>query len=272
MKRTFLLTALLVVTMVPGLAWACSIVDFSGRADCYGWSATATVHFGSIDRNAVMNYTVTLTNVDTAEVVDVQTGSQNLGFVEWATISFDYGGTWADLCGNFKVTGLFVMTGIDLYQEASFMTTFTCICDEPPDGCFNTPGYWKTHPEDPTWPAVGFAIGGVFYTNAELIAIMEMSIRGDATIPLASHLIAAKLNVMGGAGDADYFAAIAEADDLLVMYPLGSKPKGDAKEEINAVKDFLVLYNELGCDGVLMKAMPVQEETTSWGSLKSLYR
>ena len=56
----------------------------------------------------------------------------------------------------------------------------------------------------------GFAIGGVHYTNAELIHIMQTPVGGDATIILAYHLIAAKLNVLNGSDDS-INGAIAEA-------------------------------------------------------------
>jgi len=197
-------------------------------------------------------------------------------------VTYDYSGTWADLCGNYKVMGTFVMSGTDLHDEATFMAIFTCNCDEP-HGCFRTPGYWKTHPEDPAWPTDGFAIGGVHYTNSELIAIMERPVKGDATVILAHHLIAAKLNVLAGEDDIDEFNdAIAAGDDLLVTYPLGSKPGKPAKTEILAVKDTLVGYNEIGCEDddevmpvgmdLMDKADFVDEQTTSWGSLKSQYR
>ena len=277
MKTRFAIAILLTFLMIPGLAWATNIIELVGDADCYGWSATATVHFGSVDRNAMLDYTVTLMDVDMGATVDVQTGTEDLGFVAGETLTFDYGGTWSDLCGNFKVTGLFVMTGDDLYDEASFMTMFTCYCDEP-DGCFRTPGYWKNHPEDPAWPDDGFAIGGVHYSNAELIAIMEQPVRGDATVILAHHLIAAKLNALAGEDDPDFMAAIDDGDAMLTMYPLGSKPGDPEKKDVLAAKDALVAYNELGCDDDdtfdkmdLGKDLP-DEDRSSWGDLKSQYR
>ena len=280
MKFKILLSALLAVALVPGFAMATSIVSLTGSADCDGWSASAEIHFGSVDRDAVMDYTVTLTKLDTGEITE-QTGSEVLGFFEWQTVTYEYSGMWTDLCGNFKVMGTFVMSGTDLHYEATFMDAFECICDEP-DGCFRTPGYWKTHPDDPAWPADGFAIGGVHYSNSDLIAIMEMPVKGDATIILAHHLIAAKLNVLAGENVDELNDAISAGDDLLVMYPLGSKPGNPGKSDVLAVKDILEGYNEIGCDDedddemyemeLMDKSAFVDEQTTSWGSLKSQYR
>jgi hypothetical protein len=279
MKIKFLLSVLLATLLVPGLAMATSLFELTGMADCDGWSASAKVHFGSIDREAVLDYTVTLTNLDTG-AMETQTGSEAVGFYEWEFRTYEYSGSFADLCGNYKVQVHFVLSGIDLMDEADFMAEFLCECDEP-DGCFRTPGYWKTHPEDPAWPADGFAIGGVAYGNSDLIAIMERPVKGDATVILAHHLIAAKLNVLAGEDVPEFNDAIAAGDDLLAMYPLGSRPSGDAKSEILGVKDTLVGYNEIGCDDdddgaysvdPMDKADFVDETTTSWGSLKSQYR
>ena len=279
MKFKILLSALLVTALVPGLAMATHVVELTGDATCYGWTATAEVFFGSVDRDAMIDYTVTLTNLDTGEITE-HTGSEALGFFEWTTVSYEYSGVWTDLCGNFKVLGTFVMSGTDLYQEVTFTDEFVCICDEP-EGCFRTPGYWKNHPDDPAWPTDGFAIGGIHYSNSELIAIMERPVKDGPTIILAHHLIAAKLNVLAGEDNIDELNdAIVAGDDLLMMYPLGTSLKGEDKESVLAVKDILEGYNELGCDDedevyemdLLDKAGVYDEETTSWGSLKSQYR
>jgi len=92
--------------------------------------------------------------------------------------------------------------------------------------CTYTQGYWKNHPS--AWPVTSLSIGGVVYSQSQLMAIFNTSPRGDATYILAHQLIAAKLNVAQGANGSTVNATIAAADAWLQQYPLGSKPSGAA--------------------------------------------
>ncbi|GAA5526957.1 PT domain-containing protein [Herpetosiphon gulosus] len=92
--------------------------------------------------------------------------------------------------------------------------------------CTYTQGYWKNHPN--AWPVTSLSIGGVVYTQSQLMAIFNTSPRGDATYILAHQLIAAKLNVAQGANGSTVNATIAAADAWLQQHPLGSKPSGSA--------------------------------------------
>ncbi|HEY0735145.1 MAG TPA: hypothetical protein VGD69_09595, partial [Herpetosiphonaceae bacterium] len=67
----------------------------------------------------------------------------------------------------------------------------------PGDNCTYTIGYWKTHPED--WPVQSLTLGGVTYTKAQLLNILNTPPRGDATYIVAHQLIAVKLNIASGA-------------------------------------------------------------------------
>ena len=120
------------------------------------------------------------------------------------------------------------------------------------------------------------SLGGVAYDQAQLLVFLEMHVRGDATIILAHHLIAAKLNVLNGS-DPAINDAIDDADDLLASYPLGSRPSGDAKAMIIDVKNLLAGYNELGCGSADMgvdasKSFTDNETDSTWGQLKASYR
>ncbi|MBI4514453.1 MAG: hypothetical protein HY699_01375 [Deltaproteobacteria bacterium] len=103
-------------------------------------------------------------------------------------------------------------------QTASPTPTATA----PDHGCTYTVGYWKNHPE--AWPVDSITIGGVAYTKAEAIFILQTPTGGDATYILAHQLIAAKLNVLNGANGAAVADAIASADTWLAAHPLGSNP------------------------------------------------
>jgi hypothetical protein len=108
--------------------------------------------------------------------------------------------------------------------------------------CHYTPGYWKNHEE--VWPTTTISFGGISYDQAQLLGILRQPVRGDATIILAHHLIAAYLNVDRGA-EMPPMSAIAEANNLLGMYPIGSNPPDPARQMILDVKDILCAYNEM---------------------------
>lgn len=106
-----------------------------------------------------------------------------------------------------------------------------------------TPGYWKNHPE--AWPIESIMIGGITYTKAEALEILWMANAKDATYQLASHLIAAKLNVANGVtAPTSVLNAIADADDFLENdYPLGTNPRGADREYALWLKDILDNFN-----------------------------
>jgi len=86
--------------------------------------------------------------------------------------------------------------------------------------CTFTQGFWKTHggtkPNIPNaWPVASLTIGGIVYTKAELIAIMEAPTAGNGIMSLVQQLIAAKLNVLAGASNASIAQAIIDADKLI---------------------------------------------------------
>jgi hypothetical protein len=75
-------------------------------------------------------------------------------------------------------------------------------------------GYWKTHASQ--WPVTSLTIGGITYSQSELLAVMNTPADGDAVRILAVQLIAAKLNVLNGAPESATTAAeIALGDKLL---------------------------------------------------------
>ena len=114
------------------------------------------------------------------------------------------------------------------------MTCATLDCGHA-SGCTLTQGYWKTHGAVPTgnnaytWPdtikATGLQLGNLSYTAADLLAILNRPAAGNGLIALAHQLIAAKLNVAGGADPTVIVADIATADALignLIVPPIGN--------------------------------------------------
>jgi hypothetical protein len=105
-----------------------------------------------------------------------------------------------------------------------------------------TQGYWKHH----DWPVSEITLGGVTYTRAAALAIMESPVRGDMTYALFEQLAAAKLNVAAGNEASCIEDVIAAADAWLAANPPGSdvKAKSSAwKTEGSALHGTLDQYN-----------------------------
>jgi hypothetical protein len=83
--------------------------------------------------------------------------------------------------------------------------------------CCRSPGFWKNHPE--AWPVDSIEIGGIPYTKAEAIALMDQPVRGDKTITLFKALVAVKLNVLLCC---PCDPCIVQADAWLTTHPIGS--------------------------------------------------
>lgn len=248
---------------------------FNGSGDCDGYVLTGFVDFRypQFRSTADVDYVVTLT----------QAGATVASFSGVVTLTvaaptMTVSGLWGqELCGDYTVAGTVHIRTPD-NDTRSFTQDFTCDCDGG-DACHYTPGYWKNHPE--SWPVPGVTLGGVYYAQAAAIAIMETSVGGDATIILAHHLIAAKLNVAAGASE-PFAGAIARADAYLAAHPLYCHPVGAVKAEGIDIKDELAGYNEMGCpDGMpsLMSAFesmtdqaPAADENGTWGAVKDMYR
>jgi hypothetical protein len=250
----------------------CQFSSVEGGADCDGFTGMGSIDFGTSTAGIELFYEAIL--MQGATTVKTVNGS----FMVYAeTPDFNYSEAWGmDLCGDYTVEGRFYFTEACGSDSEPFRAAFTCDCEE--DGCHFTPGYWKTHPE--AWPVTTLTLGGISYDQAQLLAILNRPVGGDATIILAHHLIAAKLNVLNGASDS-INDEIEDADDLLAMYPIGSNPRGEARTALLAVKDLLCAYNEMimpGCDGYIAPVLdriqlaPAAGEKTTWGDIKNIYK
>lgn len=137
--------------------------------------------------------------------------------------------------------------------------------------CTYTQGYWKNHPS--AWPVSSLTIGGVSYSQAELLDIFDEPAAGNGAIFLAHQLIAALLNIANGASATTIQDAIDDADALFAACGSAIPPVGtcfihpslatDLTEELDSFNN-----GKLGpphCD-------TVQNESSSWGRVKSLYR
>jgi hypothetical protein len=101
-----------------------------------------------------------------------------------------------------------------------------------PAGGTGTPGYWKNHPE--AWPVAEISIGGVLYTQAQALSILQQGKRagkkgGDKTYTLAASLISAKLNILAGSDDVCISHIVYLADLWLAVNPLGSNVRASSE-------------------------------------------
>lgn len=277
MKLRNVLLASLALVLIAAPAWATHWETFGGVGDCYGWSADGSIVVRNTLPDVVVSYHVAL--MQGAAVIEEYSGTQTVPSTNPSATDVHFGGAWvSELCGDYSVEGSFEILVDEVDVLRTYQTSFTCDCPPDDDICHYTPGYWKNHPEN--WPVMDLEVGGVMYTQAELLDIFDWPTRGDITIILFHHLVAAKLNVLNGADDA-IDVSITAGDDFLVANPLGSKPKQPAKGEGEMIKDALADYNEMGCPDdpmpVMMKTLapelePAPEAGDSWGAVKSLYR
>lgn len=78
-----------------------------------------------------------------------------------------------------------------------------------------TPGYWKNHPE--AWPVDSVIVGGVTYTKAQAIALLDQ-VGKDKTLTMFSSLVPAMLNVAIGNDGTCVSSTIAEAQEWMTKY------------------------------------------------------
>jgi len=276
--------ALMIVAFVMGAAGparATHIEVFSGAADCAGWTVGCDVVWrnypypvlpGLLDYNVVLSQNGLPVETQSGQIAISRLEGQN-------PMSYPISGLWsAKLCGDYTVTGNIVLTtpvypsdNADVRNQKTFTAAFTCGCPEE-DACHFTPGYWKNHAS--VWPVTSLTLGAATFNQAQLLTILNLPVRGDATIILAHHLIAAKLNVANGASSSIQ-GAIANADVFLTSYPVGSNPADPARQAGLAIKNLLAAYNEMGCPGdAILKSFQAEtvDEPANWGSVKSLFR
>jgi hypothetical protein len=110
-----------------------------------------------------------------------------------------------------------------------------------------TLGYWKNHAG--AWPVTQLTLGGAVYDKAELLAILEASPQGDASIILAHQLITAELNVAAGASSAHIETTIILANAWLKAHqdadgrlPFGT-PAATCDGDPTSLADRLDEYN-----------------------------
>jgi hypothetical protein len=118
-----------------------------------------------------------------------------------------------------------------------------------------TQGFWKTHPS--AWPVKSLTIGGVSYSEQQLLDIFNTPPKGDASIILAHQLIAALLNTANGAvpsaavtqsiNDAQAWMAANRGD--AGGLPFGVSAGSAAGQQATALTNTLDNFNSDHCGG-----------------------
>jgi hypothetical protein len=114
--------------------------------------------------------------------------------------------------------------------------------------CAKSQGYWRTHVAE--WPVTMLELGDITYGQAELIWLIRVPTRGDASVILARQLIAAKLNVANGADDSVIGYFIDKADEVLARHgdrlPFFSRPWNNGWAVMLGLAAVLDDYNNSG--------------------------
>jgi hypothetical protein len=120
-------------------------------------------------------------------------------------------------------------------------------------GCTYTQGYWKNHPS--AWPVTSLTIGGVTYTQAQLLSLFGDAPGGDASLILEHQLAAAMLNAAFGASQAQAGTVIADAQAWMAankdadgQLPYGTSASSPAGAAATAISSKLDTYNNGGLD------------------------
>lgn len=108
--------------------------------------------------------------------------------------------------------GFFVGTNMNI-TEVSPPPTPTCPLGQ---------GFWKNHGSQ--WPATTLTLGGRVYAQSQLLTILRMHPRGDASVILAHQLISTKLDIANGSDPAPISAAVVAGDSELAA--VGPLPAG----------------------------------------------
>ncbi len=277
--KKILIMALLALGL-PYSAFATHMVNLSGEADCDLWLASFEMiwRYDAHLSDTTFDYFVVIRDEEGFEVVTYEAFVDLVPETYIRSTLHQIGEAWdIPLTGTFTVTGIlhwYAPYGDDGLVEQgteTFSSTFTC--EAPVNPCHFTPGFWKNHPNE--WPIDTLVLGNVNYTKEDALAVLNTPVRGDASVILGYHLIAAKLN-LANAADPGIVDTVYEADVLLEgIGGIGSRPLRAERESALLLKEILVDYNEMGCiEGMVEEEKNFQpwDESATLDGLKSMYR
>ena len=197
-------------------ALANDLSSASATADCNGFSLSVNAINLTPTASYEIDFTFTLTPTSGTPITVP-------GMIKFVAASGSAtpmaSGTWpSPLTANYTVTGSAVLTSSGSMIPIKFnsATSLNLTCGGT--GCPATPGFWKNttkHPFPDSVQTSGLKIGGVTYSAAELLTILNNN-GGNAVAILGRQLVAALLNQSAGAKhNVSADAAIATAEALL---------------------------------------------------------
>lgn len=249
MRKTFLFTGLALLVFFAGFATpvlGCHFCRVDIAADCEGFVISGEVRCNWFYHpDFTINYNIEI--VAGLEILPV-TGSVTFPVENVEPnlcVPFEIRRSWdASFCGDVVISGVLeAVSKAD--SDTAGLEPIDLFC---PCACTRTPGYWKNRPE--AWPVEELLIGGVLYTKAALLEKLNMPVRGDISIKLFHHLVAAMLNVFSEPANntPSVQLIIAAADGYFAA------PTDCDKNCVVALKDALDEFNNSGenlCDNGL---------------------
>lgn len=128
--------------------------------------------------------------------------------------------------------------------DDSSLTGIQIFC-EGGSGPVATQGYWKTHSAQ--WCEPSITIGGVLYTKAQAITVMQHATNQDMTYAMFQQLVAAELNIdCLGSNQSCVSDAIQAADLFMAAHHAGTNVRASSADwqAIAPFYNTLVNYNE----------------------------
>jgi hypothetical protein len=201
--------------IVCGTVWSDTDRDGIQDADEPGiQDAIVTINGDSKSTNEFGYYEFVLPKGTYEITVQIPPGTQTSPSDAGTDDTLDSDGT-PDGVGNSVATVVFEPT-----EPYDANTDFGFVTPQVASPGTGTPGYWKNHPE--AWPVQSITVGGVVYTKAQAIEILEKPGK-DRTLTMFSSLVPAKLNVLIGNDGSCVASTIASADEWMQAYgPVGS--------------------------------------------------
>lgn len=216
-KRYFVVGIVFAVFALFALpAMANTLTSARATADCSGYALTVTATHLSVGAHYTIDYSFTLNCLGTPTTVPGTITFTASATTESKTVSVSWPN--APLTSNCTVTGKATLTSsgstVPIVINGGSFATLTC----GGTACPATIGFWKNvakHPFPDSVQVAGLTIGGVHYSAANLLAILNNN-GGNAVAILGRQLVDALLNLAAGAKhNATADGAISTAETLL---------------------------------------------------------
>jgi hypothetical protein len=104
-------------------------------------------------------------------------------------------------------------------------------------------GFWKNHPS--LWPVSQLTLGSITYNKTQLLSILNNPTTADASVILASQLIATLLDTANGSNPVPIASTVADANSLLAgaRIPCNVKTTCTAGKAMLSDAKLLSIYN-----------------------------